>query len=808
MTETPQVEASTKHQTQPEVSKWFVRLRKFASNEVDIVKVVVNNLNKLIYQSPDELRYISFKNLEPNSAYEICIESASPNQQVADKFQILNANHFLKCQDISDAELNNTQSNSPTASTSSPSILQESANSSKSSTSDINQNGKMQSLCREFFTLHRNAVNKIKFAQLIDSSNEQPKESINQISNAHPRRPKSLNNNLRSRMELLEINDIYSSPRMFEISASRNQPLTGLGLSPNPSDVISRISESTVGDSFAGSSETINNNNDFLGVSILPIVSCVFGLIFIVTLTNIILSAISCRSRSASRRHRQLSSNMLTNRNNRNTTLGSFYSNSDRSVTSQSRIVVVGKNGEPFAASSAYFEVPAARPTLLESSSDSNSQTSAGKASSSGNLLGSSARFPLGPSFEGDEKHNADMVGLARKNYDNFIANMYNDDNQNNDAAFRSQHELDTDRRTNNHRHVHHHLSKYSKHRMQSDPKELDSNRLLKSNLSSPNHHDNKTFEPDPERNNTSPSSKARKQRIRFDKINPIYNMEGLYSTTSTSRRTRLSSPGGVSSFGHLNPNLVSDDPSGEQRRSCNMVCDSGEKSLEDQCPLCQQSESSLGVDNCRSELECDSENCNQSLTYTVCCLDKQQQRFQEQQQQLERVVTRSGSIIPQPFIEPKGPDRCVTADCNIRKEHEEQVGATSEARQSSRESLEQHDKEDQELVSGRVDARSFKDENEQPKDFMMFGDSPQGERHAASSTVRSVQVAAKQERAASDGANFRSVDHRALVKVRALEDKDNNQVRGDESTINKLDFHQRRTELASKLHLAGMAKR
>lgn len=930
-------------QNQIDVSKWFIRLRRFASNEVDIVKVVVNNISQSMQNwSPNQkpvLRYISFKNLEPSSAYEICIESASPNQQVGDKFQILDANHFLKCHDSTDVELHNitTPSNGDGNSRNSNDVdddeetinrrdirhmseevslddKDESVPSGRSKRAAANSDqsdgsDKMKSLCKEFFTLPLNSADKINFGQVVSGGRHettsgsrslkpvdlfsvdelQLKNYSNVVGSQLPslRRPKSLNNKaLKSHIELLEISDL-SAPNhansMFEITASSSSssnvgsmPVNNNKLSSIASDTTTNyIARDNVLDSRATEQPFINSHRvDFLNQSVIPIVGCVFGLIFIITLANILLNAISCRTSSSSspstgaittsrarrRRQQRGATGDILDRTGTQT-LNSFYSdNSDHSNTSQSRIVVVGKSGEPFATTSAYFEVPMERAcandhlSLDQASSSGNS--SRGKHSSSYLLAADKARFPLGPSFEGDEKHNADMVGLARKNYDNFINHIYNADTSkdlennespNNVRAFEK-------RPSHRHHHHHHHISR------QQMSKDSTYNNQVTTTGSKPSSHllDDFNRECESER-----YARAKKQRIRFDKINPIYNMDGLYTNISKLNRRR-SPMNQISSFGHTNSALIKeeDDDDNNKRNKCSSNDEvevsenySGEKSSSmEQCPFCEQTPNIGNANEVKQSQQqdeqqqqttadlslivgCDVENCENG-SYFTCCLDKQKQRFHKQQQQLEKVMTKNGSLVPQPFINPSGPPRCASPTCESIVRGHEQISAEptndlsmpdlgSNSTVKVQESiignsflLSQQERSDQEIIELKGGATIISDDssNQEQRTFFVFGEIPQppppppplpaesGPTNTTGGrTLTSLTPSTPKEPQPNPP---EPVNKRPVVSVEAMGSNSvDSNGKGVRETIDKTDFDQRRNQLASKLQLAGMVK-
>ncbi|KAG9508738.1 hypothetical protein GZH46_02760, partial [Fragariocoptes setiger] len=86
-------------------SEWLVRVRRFASNEINIVKIVITDLphenrdNEEHLLLGEHVRQMSFSQLLPSTGYELCVESALPNQQIEDKHNLMDANNYLKCQD-------------------------------------------------------------------------------------------------------------------------------------------------------------------------------------------------------------------------------------------------------------------------------------------------------------------------------------------------------------------------------------------------------------------------------------------------------------------------------------------------------------------------------------------------------------------------------------------------------------------------------------------------------------------------------------------------------------------------------------
>lgn len=902
------------------MSKWLIRLRRFASNELDIVKVVVSNISQSVRNwSPNQLpvlRYITFKNLEPSSAYEICVESASPNQQVGDKFQILDANHFLKCHDSSDVELHNITLPSLSATASNSSLfrrmdirhLSEEVSANESDIKDqdkmnsFQSNGKrkrkkratgdhhhhhhqsgheekMKSLCKEFFTLPADSLGKINFGQtdigrvqtlsgnrgsvkttdpLYGSDEAQQFASNTSSQMSSLRKPKSLNNKaLRSHMELLEINDLSApdhATSMFEITASspslnnnnnnNNSPQaipSGAGnrLSSIASDNTNYIARDFGPHLKERGLERPGPNAhrlDYLSQSVIPIVGCVFGFIFIITLANILLNAISCKSsqsssppnghpKSRTRKRRDQHNGAILDHRAGGHTLNSFYSDySDNSNTSQSRIVVVGKNGEPFAATSAYFEVPVERSRPNEHLSleltSSSGNSSREKHSSSYLLSADQARFPLGPSFEGDEKHNADMVGLARKNYDNFINHIYNGETS---KELEGEQSFNEKRTSHHHYHHHHHRvnggSQYA-NRQQQSLLDNDANEGTSKSTSDLN----KDIE-------SERYARAKKQRIRFDKINPIYNMDGLYATNTRQLSRRKAQLGQVSSFGHSNPALVMEEE--DERR--NKQLSGGEKACnveqpEEQCSFCDQTNEQQQQQQVASDsslvVGCDLENCENS-SYFTCCLDKQKQRFQKQQQQLEKVLTKNGSLVPQPFINPSGPPRCASPTCeSVVREHEqlstEPANDLSELEMSSNvtskvqesvigDSMSQHDRSEQEMIQLKGDQKADLN-NQEKRTFFMFGEIPTppplppNQTSGSSKSVAASSSSKKPPAPTSPDFGTRTIpkdaNDKPVVNVGSMGTNLSDHAKGAHETINKTDFDQRRNELASKLQL------
>lgn len=837
-----------------ESSQWLVRLRRFASNEVDIIKMVVNNLGiwsqgESLAASNPVVRQISFKNLEPSSGYELCIESASPNQQVGDRYQIFDANHFLKCQDTSDVQMSTTQGSQTNSTTTMRRMDMSSLDLVDADSSDManikSAGVKLKSICKEFFTLPASSSEKVSFgagnnsqAGNITSSERIRRLKVNQeLANAtaigaNLRRPKSLNNTLKSRIELLEINDVMAinspkQPITFEMVASRS-PLSRLvpSDSQNDNQIVQPFGERELA--------AISNRNDYLGTSALPIVGCIFALVFIVTLANMILNAISCRSQSA-RTRRAAKVNALMAASGAGRTegsagsligglngdklghLGSFYSDSDHSGTSQSRIVVGGKHGQPGAMS--YFEYPVEssveRRRLASSQRANNSPASNAASSSNGSggkhssaylLASTSARFPLGPSFEGDSKHNADMVGLARKNYDNIINNIYNRDELSSgpESLGAEQHSpvcggrIDKRRHCQAHGHKPNRLRQLSSADLVQDTARGDCADILGSTISSNTQQ-------------IQSADRIKKQRIRFDKINPIYNMESLYAVSCGSRCRSPSNR--VSSFGHS-----SGPVSGVVDKNDDHVA-SVEDFYDEDCPLCAKSPESneLAVEaaqsapdgcTCDDSLEnCDPTTSNPSAAYYTCCLDRQKQRFQKQQQQLEMVLTKNGSLIPQPFINPSGPDA---------------GESLSEAQQMAIKSL----GSDQEIYL--PETQSVRSDRLDESDKKMIASSKEEEGDVEGQTDSSQRMTAYQfgDNITAQAANTLPAPNGASQPIGSGEQKSNEQVgsktlvpigsMGGQLTLasqlanealKRTDFDQRRNELASKLHLAGMSK-
>lgn len=858
----------------PSSSKWLVRLRKFASNEVDIVKIVVdNNLSqrhKLLF------RQITFKSLEPSSGYELCIESASPNQSINDLYSILDANYFLKCQDnsVDEVELGNVTTVAPTIATE-ESIKR----------SDQQQISKIKSLCKEFFTLpsgasfqdkinfgmnESNAIglaaaSKFNAANFTLANGSRSQQAKNESLNL--RKPKSLNNVLKSRMEVLEIseNDLNPSKTNFELVATsslysqQQRPDGKLSSTASDSSFVTKDLPSLAGrPNLIFNQQSANHNQaDFMSqMSILPIVGCVFGLIFILTLANMILNTINCRSqnsnRSASMAARQRAKRRLDaaaaaaayrNHQHNKQTLGSFYSDhssSNHSNQSQSsRIVIVGgnKNNDTFANTSAYFEVPIESSPSLEANTSSsgltaNNEGGLGSGSkSSFNQLVNSARFPLGPSFEGDEKHNADMVGLARKNYDNFISNIYGSTNENKHLAGPTINEIfDTPSVASSSKHsVNHQFHSHHKHHNHYHRYNSDSMRTANLQAAS-------KLEPSGSRaseeeqqtcikviNDGGQSHNQKRQRIRFDKINPIYNMNGIYALRGNNHHKRHK-PLKVSTFGHSNQALNDDDEhqvmspsstaSAASTISGNLANQSERNNLIEQrqqeletcekCPLCCQEESLRECEtsemmDCSQDKDNWPESQQSSLGGYNCCLDKQKQRFHKQQQQLERVMSKTGSLVPQPFINPIGPpinstsavDDSIQTDlgCDsiqIYPNDGEEESAANEPKQVDDYRPEPAKNEATKTLS----SKSTSDEPFFPPPPPITGSLPP--KSSRAETQRTSPPPEPPPMPAS----------KALVNIK---DSSTKAETIHKASIKKEDFEQRRNELANKLNLTGM---
>lgn len=687
-------------------SSWHVRLRRFGSNEVDIVKVMANKQD-LLADQPVERRII-FNQLEPASGYELCVESASPNQQVGDRYQILDANHFLKCQDSSDVELaeNSGSINSlrrvDMAASQPPEVA--------------SQSDRLKSLCREFFTLSTGAQ-PVNFGARSDlrASNEFRK-TIDQaeLLSSSLRRPKSLGQALRSHTEVLEVNDLAPSWNTFEmISSGSRAPRNPFGetvgllaVAPGaPSLAVEREQPPfAFNGSAPGQGATFGDASSMLRMSALPIVGCIFALVFLITLVNLLLSSARCGSRwkSTPRSHRARQSSRRRDEHLADLSLGtqqvlgsSFYSDSEHSATSQSRIILgstraiqgIKNSGAPLVGTSTYFEVP--KTSLyrrdLDSEAIMNRKDSATARRSSSYLMADGTRFPLGPSFEGDEKHNADMVGLARKNYDNIISNIYNAEPSNR-ANFE-----------NSIRHHRHRMPAHSKQHQphlvrHASPASSGDSTNGASTSSTGNLHESSDRRD--LLNQTQPKQAggagSKRQRIRFDKINPIYNMEGIQTFACTSpRKKRSTIRPKLTSFGHSNPALIAEE---NVETSDGKFDADGDIDVDEDCPMCQlELEQARHSDESarHSAGQSSPDQCDQVSTWPAdvvtsaspnkdftCCLDRQKQRFEKQQEQLERVMTKNGSLIPQPFINPSVPitcDRSQSVD-NVEQGREELV--------------------------------------------------------------------------------------------------------------------------------------
>lgn len=862
---------ATSEQASDNTSKWLIRLRRFASNDVDVVKILVHHSSVEPSKGDSaRLRFIVFKDLEPASAYELCVEWSHPVRHtqplVVDPYAILNAGNRLKCIDVDCAD-------------GGASNLPDSTNSTGAASTDAKLpiamplQGARQVLCREFFTLATNSSARHNFGQFAGTttvtrassdataafetavnqradessfvaSRESPPASLlpaaQPAANATggPRKPKSLHKHgaLRSYTQLLELSDLSApvalAQRPFEVHVTRSldAPVAisggGSGATPRflaPPKVLGsdarpdlRTRSSSIADALGlGSSSAV------------PLVACVFALVIGLTLLNVLVNTLTCWRRRARspvpRRQQRRAQRLSAANNNNNTTLHSFYSDSEHSGSAAasssaaaggggSRILIVGKrqHAEPFARS-AYFELPphqldaASRRSGGSTSSSSGDRRvtrarggGGGSTSGSAYLLADSARFPLGPSFDGDERHNADMVGLARKNYDNFINRVYTMQAEQNSHAenkrragassFKhAQPMLDVNTSPDgsaaaaaavpqhNHRHRHSHLRKQA-HKCErhaslecrvsvSDGSTQTASSADLSNDVGSNASQvvcqGGTF--------VAPSTQQQKKpRIRFDKINPIYNMHS--SSNEASARPPLTS------FGHTNRAL---ELASEQR-----VAD---ESLNDQCEMCcagPQDDSSAGL----VVVECDDENCDASGQYFACCLDKQQQRFHTQQQQLELVVTRNGSLLPQPFIHPTGPSPCETPTCSNNTQNQTQ----------------QHPNVYETQFSARNDLATQEQQTPQQQPPPPPPPPPPLSPDAASTSY--VFGETNHEHTSSSSASSPSASSAVALVGGPSAQNNARAMRNSKSdlleTIDRTDFDQRRNELASKLQL------
>lgn len=881
----------------PNSSRWLVRLRRFASNEVDIVKVVVNNLQ--VRTGGDVMRQISFKNLEPSSGYEICVESGQLNQQVADKYHILNANHFLKCQDTSDVELSSVattgQDNNSNLTMRRMDLIKRTDEANvdftalnetlaESGPSRSQAQVKVKSLCREFFTLPAGSpLAEINFGQ--QATGAEPDQAtlanlleLNSANSTGGRKPKSLinqmgdRNALKSHMELMEIDDaLNDKQRLFEMPTNSRVRLSNVGrIQVSPSSGLSNLggdSSTQIATNVSSSSSSLapvtrpasSAQLDYLSTSILPIIGCVFALVFIATLANMILnvmnfggagvgrsssSGASSSFRRRMRRHRSptsqlsrpggpLSVGSMSGRHLVGSGAGvglgqpgsGYYSGSDHSgTTSQTRIVVVGDHCEPFAASSGYFDVPLEQhsygkqrapvnmtPAMQRSESLHSSNEEVGKQATSAYLLSDAARFPLGPSFEGDEKHNADMVGLARRNYDNFINNIYNDHIAVDEL---SNAELHSNRATTttigSRSSPQAHLVDCAKHEQAATSFRQQPAEAVQENANSGRHHQQRH---------------QLRHRIRFDKVNPIYNMDAINQQACS--RTLQCRP--MSSF--QNNSATSNTLGYHQQQQHQQVrmdddarcelCDREQQ--QEQENLQQQDEHHSGCSN--SQAHCDMTNttgCQHEpeQPYFKCCLDRQKQRFQAQQQQLERVVSKNGSLIPQPFIN-NTPVMGQPGEGGHRDDDDyakDSRGVQEESIVSLATSLSLGDNS---LCSpaasmGQQHDRALHEVHTKPKDTFVFGeDVVESTKTSQGSPVDPTQPPPPPPppldelptvAASSAGKQDEPQGQKQRPLVSLVSSTPVSRATNDE-TIDKRDFNRRRSELESKLYLPGMTK-
>lgn len=947
-------------------SKWLIRLRRFATNEVDIVKVIVNNLFRQTAEvrnmNEEQLRVLSsamqksivFKNLEPSSAYEICIESGSPNQQIGDLHNVLNANHFLKCQDTSDVELSedsrsaSTDGSNNSSSTSNIRRMDVHLLGDGSRTADANtieplpkplarqqpeavelqqqmkgDKVKMKSLCREFFTLPSGSSGSVSFGQALQV--ERPNQSNNGSNNltipAGPsRRPKSLNEalSLKSHTEMYEINDPLglmatrqgAPMNSFEVSTfsrpadqqSANQPNP---LSPSASSTVATPTASSswwlttllrpptastgsgnlLLDSSSSSSPEVNSPNhrlSSLGPSLLPIVGCVLILIFIITVANMILNSITCGSAPGTRSNRRKGPknrpssgdarrslarrSLLTvarggggggssaspsprpgacSGNNQLLASGcSLYSSGggSRSDLSHSRILVIGKHGEPFGAASAYFDVP---PVAVCSPGSTPSgdlmKHQNGKTMATTGLLGTSSahmlqdanvRFPLGPSFDGDERHNADMVGLARRNYDNFISQIYNNHNLT-DTVTAEQTMSRLQARQSGH------ISQSSADLDPNSSRQVDESLASSSRSSSDattvgNNSQQHLVIKKGGRSSNGNKYHLSHQRIKFDKVNPIYNMDvAMQQVDSNNQVDGQQSQAGnkavraptMASFGYAATKQNRDKKRQQVCRLCNAQQSklaAEAKRLEDLCDCRATAAAANEQHNC-SDYELTGEPLAQTSNdegapYYKCCLDKQKQRFHAQQQQLERVMSKNGSLVPQPFI------NTANCDMNTGAPFESSASASSSlstpsnnnniiectCQQQLQKQPHQSDANRERIGAANGDRRCFhfgdKDETSSAKSDRTLPEPPEplsSTQNTPTNSPAPPELVSEQpgpktstQSAIGDGSMTKAGKGSAPLVMQQHAMAHDNQA----EIINRTDFDQRRNELASKL--------
>lgn len=597
--EVPDANRTKADKKKSESSTWLIRLRRFGSNDVDSLKLVVNH-QELEAKSirSQMIRFISFKDLEPSTPYNLCLEaeSSGSKHEIIDKFQLLDSRP-LGC------------------------IAWNASDSAPK--------------CKEFFTLPTGfEPNSVTLGQLTNENTNSSQELI-----SHLRRPKSLTGlQVKSHTQLLEVDDPPSldlgSSRNYEFAASRP-----IGAARSLSDGVTP---------WTNHSTSPTSRLITIGWTIPPAIGYIFAVIFLLALVNLLLNSTSSltRYKSPSRvsknKRRQQKQQLMQARSGilpskswaDLSTQSSSESGSSLSFvggSQSSRLMMVGGASQHFGYQTGFLEpenclnrkakIKRGNKKLDKAHIHRNFEVGSKNGTAKHVLsLVSDARFPMGSSFEGDSRHNADMVGLARKNYDHFISQVYNPteyevEHHDSPYFFALNAQCHGNEEFSKHRPNHHEHHKRSQQHLCSPRVSPQlSDRMQRVSSSSESESPTKLLG----------NSDDKPMRLRYDKINPLYKM----SPQDQQRATRVSNPNLVTSF--------TSSPTDHRSRSF----DSRNPELRiETCPK------SVGYGStCHG---------GDTLGAFDCCLDRQQQRFQQQQQQLERRLGLNGNLVTQPIISP-----------------------------------------------------------------------------------------------------------------------------------------------------------
>lgn len=630
-------------------SRWLVRLRRFGLSQSDALRLVLNhhdNLtdhNTLGLNRTNPIRFISFKNLEPMSGYELCIEPEESNsdQEILDRYNIFDSNQWSRCLAI-------------------------------------------DTKCKELYTLANNSTeNYVSYGNL---DSERPSQHEDQGDNrkrditggaldqAHLRRPKSLvgsQNGQVSRIEQLELDD---PPLNLTSLESKDSGWTNYEMVASRPGLIdqardrSDISAGLLPIPITNFSTPTNRRPLSMGWSIPPAVGYLLAVICILALINLLLnSATSVRRllgqpRDLSSKRKQTRKGRLSsNKSNVGHAIDihpgelncqSLSSDSNSSMSfiggseNSSKLMHPSEDKSNIRPSHRLRQFNGVKSRTREMRSEAKGQfrgqdqtdcISGAKSRATRQFLSlvSDARFPLGPSFDGDSRHNADMVGLARKNYNHFISRVYNSGDssigyQIEDTPYINgidAHALNMSEGTLVHSKGEKHRSNHHRHHNRICQRCLvTSHCCSNTKQSQPSPSSSSSSESNSQLEAEADKSRGKPLRVRYDKINPLYRM----SPPCKHRATRRSNPNLLTSF-------VS-SPSMDDIENPNMTTSKGY--------------SSGGTAN-RGGHECESLCMIDVDGVFDCCLDRQQQRFQQQQRQLERKPGLNGALVTQPIIKP-----------------------------------------------------------------------------------------------------------------------------------------------------------